>query len=101
MKKILMTALTGALLCTGASSFAASHTAAPAAGPAGGMMAKDMNHGHDMSKKDMMKDMDANSDGLISKEEFMKHHEKMFDAMPKNKDGLVDMKSMHMGDKKK
>lgn len=41
-----------------------------------------------------MQTMDANGDGMVSKEEFVKSHETMFDAMPKNKDGLVDMKDM-------
>jgi hypothetical protein len=43
-----------------------------------------------------MKMMDANGDGMISKEEFMKHHEMMYDKMKKNKDGMVDMKDMGM-----
>ena len=38
----------------------------------------------------MMKMMDTNGDGMVSKEEFMKYHEKMFDMMDKNKDGMVD-----------
>jgi PBP1b-binding outer membrane lipoprotein LpoB len=41
-----------------------------------------------------MAKMDANNDGLASKEEFMKFHEQMFDMM-KNKDGVVDLKEMH------
>ena len=44
----------------------------------------------------MMKMMDSNSDGMISKVEFVKHHEKMYDEMKKNKDGMVDMKDMQM-----
>ena len=43
-----------------------------------------------------MKKMDANGDGMISKEEFMKYHESMYDGMKKNKDGMVDMKDMQM-----
>jgi hypothetical protein len=47
--------------------------------------------------KDMdMKSMDTNNDGMISKQEFMAHHEKMYDQMKKNKDGMVDMKDMGM-----
>ena len=44
------------------------------------------------SGKPMM--MDTNSDGMISKDEFMKYHEAMYDGMQKNKDGMVDMKTM-------
>jgi len=43
-----------------------------------------------------MKMMDANGDGAISKEEFMKHHEMMYDKMKKNKNGTVDLKDMPM-----
>lgn len=42
----------------------------------------------------MMKMMDANGDGMISKDEFMKAHEKMWDKMKKNSAGSVDMKDM-------
>ncbi|MDB5933807.1 MAG: EF-hand domain pair family protein [Massilia sp.] len=51
----------------------------------------------DDKKMDMkmdMKSMDTNGDGMISKEEFMKFHETMFDTMKKNKSGMVDMKDM-------
>ena len=41
-----------------------------------------------------MKMMDTNGDGMISKEEFMKHHEMMWDKMKKNSAGSVDMKDM-------
>jgi len=41
----------------------------------------------------MMQGADANGDGMLSKDEFMKFHEAMFDQM-KNKDGVIDMKSM-------
>ena len=54
--------------------------------------ADDMKHSKDM----MMKMMDANSDGMISKDEFMKHHEKMYESMKKNKEGMIDMKDMKM-----
>jgi hypothetical protein len=46
--------------------------------------------GHDS----MMKGMDANGDGMISKEEFMAYQEKKWDAMKKNSSGMVDAKSM-------
>ena len=46
----------------------------------------------------MMKSMDANGDGMISKDEFMKAHEAKWNELPKNKDGqvsLADMEKMH------
>lgn len=52
----------------------------------------------DMKKgmKMHMKMMDSNGDGAISKEEFMKHHEMMYDKMKKNERGAVDLKDMSM-----
>lgn len=53
----------------------------------------------DAKKMDMkmdMKMMDANGDGMISKDEFMKYHEMMFDKMKKNNSGMVDLKDMEM-----
>ena len=41
-----------------------------------------------------MKSMDSNGDGMISKKEFMKHHEQMWDKMKKSKGGMVSMKDM-------
>ena len=58
--------------------------------------AEGMQHGH--SGMDM-KAMDANGDGKISKDEFMRFHEAMFDKM-KGKDGSIavsDMQAMHGG----
>ena len=55
--------------------------------------AEDMKPG--MMMMDMSK-MDANADGMISKDEFMKHQESMFNSMKKNKDGMVMMKDMQM-----
>lgn len=40
-----------------------------------------------------MSKMDANNDGVISKQEFKDGHERMFDHM-KNKDGVIDAKMM-------
>jgi hypothetical protein len=60
----------------------------------------DMKMGQPMDMASMMKMMDTNNDGMVSKEEFMKHHEMMFDKMKKNKMGMIDMKDMpmmHMG----
>lgn len=47
-----------------------------------------------MSMMRNMQAIDANGDQMMSKDEFMKSHEAMFDAMEKNKDGLVAMKDM-------
>ena len=41
-----------------------------------------------------LKMMDTNGDGLISKAEYMKHHERMWAIFRKNKDGLVMMEDM-------
>jgi uncharacterized low-complexity protein len=38
--------------------------------------------------------MDANKDGKVSKEEFTKGHEAMFDTMDTNKDGFLDQAEM-------
>ncbi|MEJ7668593.1 MAG: hypothetical protein WKH97_07650 [Casimicrobiaceae bacterium] len=43
-----------------------------------------------------MKMMDTNNDGMVSRDEFMKHHEATYEKMKKNKDGMVDMKDMGM-----
>ena len=54
------------------------------------------NMGKGMGMEMDMKMMDTNKDGMISKEEFMKHHEAMWEKMKKNKAGMVDMKDMGM-----
>ncbi len=38
--------------------------------------------------------LDANSDGKVTKEEFMSGHEKMFAGKDKNADGVLDAKEM-------
>ncbi|GAB3546525.1 hypothetical protein GCM10027343_24410 [Noviherbaspirillum agri] len=40
-----------------------------------------------------MQSADTNGDGMLSKDEFMKFHEGMFDVM-KNRDGVIDLKAM-------
>ena len=55
----------------------------------GGMAMKD-----GMGMKMDMKMMDPNNDGMISKEEFMKHHESMYDKMKKGSNGMVSVKDM-------
>lgn len=47
-------------------------------------------------KKMNMKALDTNGDAMISKDEFMKHHEMMYEKMKKNKSGMVDLKDMEM-----
>jgi hypothetical protein len=49
-----------------------------------------------MAMKMDFKMMDTNGDGMISKDEFMKFHEMMFDKMKKNSAGMVAMKDMEM-----
>ncbi len=46
--------------------------------------------------KMMMKKMDADEDGAISKEEFMQHHEKKFAKKDKNADGKLTEDEMKM-----
>jgi len=76
MSKLFSSLITGACLSASVAAFAADEMKP-------GMMM-------DMSK------MDANGDGMISKSEFMKHQESMFNGMKKNKDGMVMMKDMQM-----
>lgn len=52
-----------------------------------------MNHEHMMT---MMKAMDTNGDGKVSKEEYMAYYEKMWMGMKKDSNGMVDEKSMMM-----
>lgn len=61
----------------------------------GGMAMKDgMQMKDGMGMKMDMKMMDPNNDGMISKEEFMKHHESMYDKMKKDSNGMVSVKDM-------
>lgn len=55
----------------------------------------------DMHGKDTMKAMDSNGDGMISKDEYMSYHQKKWDSMKKDANGMVDMKSMSMMHDKK
>ncbi len=57
--------------------------------------AKNGNHHSHHQCEHKMAAVDANKDGKISKDEFMKHHETMFDKMDTNKDGFLDEKEMH------
>jgi hypothetical protein len=40
--------------------------------------------------------MDTNQDGMVSKQEFVSHHEAMFDKMDKSGKGMVPVKDMDM-----
>lgn len=77
MNKLFLIFVGGALACSSFLSFARD----------------DMKCGHGMMQ---MQNMDTDNDGTVSKEEFMKAHETMWDGMKKNKDGLVDAKEMQM-----
>ena len=77
MNKLFFVIVSSALMCSSIPSIAAD----------------DMKCGHGMMK---MKNMDTDNDGTVSKEEFMKAHDAMWDGMKKNKDGLVDVKEMQM-----
>lgn len=44
----------------------------------------------------MMKMMDTNGDGMISRDEFMRHHEAMYDNMKKGSNGMVNVTDMQM-----
>jgi hypothetical protein len=54
-----------------------------------------MKPGHHRGMGKMMQRMDANGDGMLSKEEFMAAHEAMFDRM-KGPDGMISLKDMQM-----
>ena len=81
MNKVNLLTIAFSLVATGCTAIAAEEKKA-----GDGMMGTSM-------MGNMLKKMDANSDGMLSKDEFMKGHEQMFDMM-KNKDGMVDMKNM-------
>ncbi len=63
-------------------------------GSAGIAAAGDMNCHDQMAMH--LKMMDKNGDGMISKDEYMKFHETMWDKMKKNSDGKVSLKDMEM-----
>jgi len=47
--------------------------------------------GQGMRTMKMMKSMDTDKDHMVSKTEFMKYHEAMFEKMDKNKDGMLSV----------
>jgi hypothetical protein len=91
MNKTNLLAIVFALVATGCTAIAADERKSGDGMMGNGMM------GHGMMGNMMMgmNKMDVNGDGMLSKDEFMKSHEAMFDMM-KNKDGVVDMKNMQM-----
>ena len=97
MKKLISTTLLAALLGVG---FNVSAQTKPAEADAvRGGPTKDattpMGMGMTMPQRQaMMKAMDVNGDGMISREEFMKYHEGMYDKMNKGSNGMVSMKDM-------
>jgi hypothetical protein len=57
-----------------------------------------MRPGTDATRMEHHQSMDINKDGLLSKEEFTSHHNKMWNDMKKTTAGLVDVKTLPMGD---
>jgi len=68
------------------------HQSGQASGHSHGDAKSGDQHGHQCEH---MSAVDTNKDGKISKEEFMKHHEAMFDKKDVNKDGFIDREEMH------
>jgi hypothetical protein len=63
-----------------------------------GVISNDEFTKHHEAKWEKMKAMDANGDGMISKDEFTKHHEVVWQTMKKDSKGNVspkDMEAMH------
>jgi hypothetical protein len=54
-----------------------------------------MNHGHLMT---VMKAMDTNGDGKISKAEYMAYYDEIWMKLKKDENGMVDARSMTMVD---
>jgi hypothetical protein len=79
MKKLLITVVAGI--------FASSSYLAIAA--------DDMKSGKGMMMGNMMKKMDTDNDGMLSKEEFMSGHEMMFDRM-KGENGMIALSDKQM-----
>lgn len=80
MKKTALAVLTAALLATACGGMRGHH---------------DMSsrHHHGQGHGHMMARMDANGDGMLSREEFLKAHEAMFDRM-KGPNGMISLQDM-------
>ena len=85
MKKSILVVITAAFAVAGCSSIAADGKTSDQ-----GMMS-----GQGMMMGNMMKKMDANADGQLSKDEFMQSHEQMFERM-KGPNGMIAMNEMPM-----
>lgn len=83
MNKTNLLVIAFALVATGCTAIAADEKKAGAGMMGSGMMGN------------MMKKMDSNADGMLSKDEFMKGHEQMFDRM-KGQNGMIAMNDMPM-----
>ena len=83
------------LLAFSATTVSAADAAAKESGQAAGHgdMKSGDHHSHHCPHK--MSSADLDKDGKISKGEFMKHHETMFDKKDTNKDGFLDEAEMH------
>jgi hypothetical protein len=93
MNRVKTSLAIAAILC--ASTFAFAHDGMnQGQGPQSGHHGQ----GHGGMMNSRMKSMDTNNDGLVSKAEFMKGHEAMWDSMPKDKSGqisIADMEKAH------
>lgn len=81
------------LIVTAALAVAGCTTAHSGQGMSGSDMPMGKMHGPGGDYQRMMEGMDTNGDGKITKEEFMRQHEAVFDQM-KNSEGVIDMKNM-------
>lgn len=87
MKKLIFAVSATVLLGAGCSAMGSRDMAS-------GQSMGDMKAEHGMMGSMMMK-MDTNGDGMLSKDEFMKGHEAMFDRM-KGPNGMISLKDMQM-----
>lgn len=85
MKKLVFAMGVAVLLGTGCSGMGGHH------GAMGNQQAQAQHGG----RNGMMARMDANGDGMISKEEFIEAHEAMFDRM-KGPNGMISLQDMQM-----
>ncbi len=87
MKKLIFAMSATVLLGAGCSAMGSHNMAS-------GKSMEDMKAEHGMMGS-MMTKMDTNGDGMLSKDEFMKGHEAMFDRM-KGPNGMISLKEMQM-----